>query len=91
MVNLKCEENKEIKKEQKAIDPSTNFASTNNLPHPERRLFNKPFRIKFLMSQSEKNPFNLCNMTKRNFKHMNIMSLCGEGILMGEEDISFNK
>ena len=57
--NLKFAENKEIQKEQKPTEPTSCLSSSGPSQYPEKRLFDEPFRIKFLMAQSEKNPFNL--------------------------------
>jgi hypothetical protein len=43
------------------------------------------------MSINAQSPFRTQNLAKKDFLKMNIMGLCGTGIIIGEEDIMFKE
>lgn len=81
---------KQVKKEEKIPEPIQLAAQSNDPYYPGKKLFDKPFRINHLMEKNTSNPFLLQN-SQKNYHKMNIMGICGPGIIMAEEDVVFTK
>ena len=90
-MNLKYVENKKLNKEEKMPEPTQSQPKDNLQIFEGQRLFDEPMRINHLMSQNIKTPYRINNVSKRNYKKMNITSLSGQGVIMAEEDIDFSK